>query len=158
MFANRFSVFLNNISKFESNSPTGLGSTFPQDSGHTVLRINVTFFAPFHPHFVRVAASVARRRDPSSHKATTGQGGLGNFFPRVALVEQISSLLSPEKAAEGETLRHMSRTTTTHAYHVPVQNPACAGARGAGGGVSTPAKTHKFCAQPLIFQEFCYGR
>ena len=97
---------------------------------------------------VRVAASVARRRDPSSHKATTGQGGLGNFYPRVALVEQISSLLSPEKAAEGETLRHMSRTTTTHAYHLPVQNPACAGARGAGGGVSTPAKTHKFCAQP----------
>ena len=52
MFANRFSVFLNNISKFEPNSPTRLGSTFPQNSGHTVLRINVTFFAPFHPHFV----------------------------------------------------------------------------------------------------------
>ncbi len=30
---------------------------------------------------VRVAASVARRRDPSSHKASPGQGGLGNFFP-----------------------------------------------------------------------------
>ena len=100
---------------------------------------------------VRVAASVTRRRDPSSHKATTGQGGLGNFFPRVALVEQISSLLSPEKAAEGETLRHMSRTTTTHAYHLPVQNPACAGARGAGGGVSTPAKkTQVLRSAPLI--------
>ena len=86
---------------------------------------------------VRVAASVARRRK-----------GSGEIFPSVALVAQISSLLSPEKAAEGETLRHMSRTTTTHAYHLPVQNPACAGARGAGGGVSTPAKKHRFCAQP----------
>ena len=86
---------------------------------------------------VRVAPSVARRRK-----------GSGEIFPSVALVEQISSLLSPEKAAEGETLRHMSRTTTTHAYHLPVQNPARAGARGAGGGVSTPAKKHRFCAQP----------
>ena len=104
---------------------------------------------------VRVAASVARRRDPSSHKASPGQGGLGNFFPRVALVEQISSLLSPEKAAEGETLRHMSRTTTTHAYHLPVQNPACAGARGAGGGVSTPAKNIRFCnnLSPFLYYQ-----
>ncbi|MBQ4328698.1 MAG: hypothetical protein IJC27_03125, partial [Lentisphaeria bacterium] len=51
-------------------------------------------------------------------------------------------------AAEGETLRHMSRTTTTHAYHLPVQNPACAGARGAGGGVSTPAKKTQVLQQP----------
>ncbi len=71
---------------------------------------------------VRVAASVARRRE-----------GSGEFLPQSALVEQISSLLSPEKAAEGETLRHMSRTTTTHAYHLPVQNPARAGVGGAGG-------------------------
>ncbi len=77
------------------------------------------------------------------------KGGWGISSPKVALVEQISSLLSPEKAAEGETLRHMSRTTTTHAYHLPVQNPACAGARGAGGGVSTPAKTHRFCNSPM---------
>ena len=91
---------------------------------------------------VRVAASVARRRK-----------GSGEIFPSVALVEQISSLLSPEKAAEGETLRHMSRTTTTHAYHLPVQNPARAGARGAGGGVSTPAKTHRFCNSPFCFEE-----
>ena len=79
------------------------------------------------------------------------KGVRGISSPKVALVEQISSLLSPEKAAEGETLRHMSRTTT-HAYHLPVQNPAFAGARGAGGGVSTPAKKKTSFALSPFFQ------
>ena len=98
------------------------------------------------PQELRRALHAAAIRLRTGLRRDKGVWGISS--PKVALVEQISSLLSPEKAAEGETLRHMSRTTTTHAYHLPVQNPACAGARGAGGGVSTPAKKHRFCAQP----------
>ena len=89
-----------------------------------------------------VAAGVARRRE----------GVRGIIFPAVASCGANQIPLPSQKVAKGEDLRRMSRTTTTHAYHLPVQNPACAGAGGAGGGVSTPAKkADRFCSTPYLF-------
>jgi hypothetical protein len=67
----------------------------------------------------------------------------------VAVVAQILSPLSPEKAAEGETLRHMSRPTTTHAYHLPVTIPHTR-APGVQGAALAPLQ-NAFCNSPFVF-------
>ena len=77
------------------------------------------------PDFCRMPekpASVARRRE-----------GSGDTSPDVASVAQIKSRLSPEKAAAGEDLRHI--TLHQHARHtitpVPIPLRGRGGCRGA---------------------------
>ena len=127
---------------------------FPNTKKGSVAKLDVVAALLFHlkiNQLVRrcicvliVAASVARRRE----------GGGGFSSPAVAPCGANQIPLPSQKAAKGEDLRRMSRTTTTHAYHLPVQNPACAGAGGAGGGVSTPAKEQTgFATPPLLGTE-----
>ena len=53
-------------------------------------------------------------------------------------VAQIKSRLSPEKAAAGEDLRHMNRTTNTHSNPLRQYQSRCAGAGDAGGRREPP--------------------
>ena len=82
------------------------------------------------PDFYRIpekTASVARRRE-----------GTGDTSPDVASVAQIKSRLSPEKAAAGEDLRHMNRTTSPHSKPLRQYQTRFAGAGGAGGRREPP--------------------
>ena len=105
----------------------------------------------------RAKRHVCRRSSPNNVRARRNRrggaspsGGLGEF-PHVATRGARQVPLSPEKAGEGADLRHMSRTTTTARHHPHHYRPSRDFARrdsgcglgrrrGAGGGVSPPAK------------------
>ena len=112
-----------------------------------VAKLDVFAALPFQLKINQLARLCICVSNSCGERCTPPRGGRGGFSsPAVAPCGANQIPLPSQKAAKGEDLRRMSRTTTAHAYHLPVQNPACAGAWGAGGGVSTPAKkADTFC-------------